>query len=103
MTLEERLAAAGVKTLEELEAKIKADAAAEVKAAAIAEEAKLRKQITDLESIKASQGGEIGELRKNKEALEEAQRKLAEFEQSKKTDNGQSKVPLRRTEQLPTT
>ena len=74
MTLEERLTEAGVKTLAELEAKIKADAAAEVKATALAEEAKLRKQITDLETIKASQGGEIGELRKNKEALAEAER-----------------------------
>ena len=93
MTLEERLTQAGVATLAELEAKIKADAAAEVKATATAEEAKLRKQITDLETIKASQGGEIGELRKNKEALAEAERKLAEFEKSKKTDNGTPKDP----------
>lgn len=99
MTLEERLTAEGVKTIEELEAKIKAAAAAEVKAAALAEEAKLRKQITDLEAIKASQGGEIGELRKNAEALAEAQRKLAEFEQSKQTENGQVKVgPVVKTE-----
>lgn len=98
MTLEERLAAAGVTTLEELEAKIKADAAAAVRAEAQSEEAKLRKQITDLEAIKASQGGEIGELRKNKEALEEAQRKLAEFE-SKKTGNEPTKVaPVEKTE-----
>ena len=88
MTLEERLTQAGVASLDELEAKIKADAAAEVKATATAEEAKLRKQITDLENIKASQGGEIGELRKDKEALTEAKRRLAEFEISKKTDNG---------------
>ena len=85
MTLEERLSEAGVTTLAELEAKIKAD----VKAAALAEEAKLRKQITDLETIKASQGSEIGELRKNKEALVEAERKLAEFNELKKTGNGQ--------------
>lgn len=99
MTLEERLEQAGVTTLEELEAKIKADAAAEVKAKAAAEEAALRKQISDLEAIKASQGGEIGELRKNKEALEEAQRKLAEFEQSKKTDDDPPKAaPVEKTE-----
>ena len=83
MTLEERLAEAGVSTLEELEAKIKADATAE----ATATEAKLRKQVTDLETIKASQGTEIGDLRKNGEALKEAQAKLAEFEESKKTGN----------------
>jgi hypothetical protein len=97
MTLEERLTAAGVKTLEELEAKIKADAAAEVRAVATAEEAKLRKQITDLETIKASQGGEIGELRKNKEALAEAQRKLEEFE-SKKTKDAATPPPVVKTE-----
>ena len=93
MTLEERLTQAGVTTLAELEAKIKADTAAEVKTAAVAEEARLRKQITDLETIKASQGGEIGELRKNKEALAEAERKLAEFEKSKKTGNEPPKDP----------
>lgn len=98
MTLEERLADAGVTTLEELEAKIKADAAAEVKASATAEEAKLRKQITDLETIKASQGGEIGELRKNKEALAEAERKLAEFEESKKTKDAATPPPVTKTE-----
>ncbi len=98
MTLEERLTQAGVTSLAELEAKIKADAAAEVKAATLAEEAKLRKQITDLETIKASQGGEIGELRKNKEALAEAERKLAEFE-SKKTGNEPPKdSPAEKTE-----
>jgi hypothetical protein len=93
MTLEERLTQAGVTTLAELEAKIKTDTAAEVKATALAEEAKLRKQITDLETIKASQGGEIGELRKNKEALAEAERKLADFEKSKKTGNEPPKDP----------
>ncbi|GAF74644.1 unnamed protein product, partial [marine sediment metagenome] len=86
MTLEERLAEAGVATLEELEAKIKADAIASTSATATAEEAKLRKQITDLETIKASQGTEIGDLRKNEGALKEAQAKLAEFE-SNKTEN----------------
>jgi hypothetical protein len=83
MTLEERLSEAGVATLEELEAKIKADASA----SSTAEEAKLRKQITDLETIKASQGTEIGGLRKNESALKEAELKLAEFEQSKKSEN----------------
>lgn len=97
MTLEERLTQAGVTTLAELEAKIKADAASEVTAKATAEEAKLRKQITDLETIKASQGGEIGELRKDKEALAEAKRKLAEFE-SKKTDNGNPNPPAEKSE-----
>jgi len=99
MTLEERLAAEGVTTLEELEAKIKANAAAEIKAKADAEEARLRKQITDLETIKASQGGEIGELRKSKEALEEAERKLAEFEESKKAEDASGPPPVIKTEQ----
>lgn len=98
MTLEERLSDAGVTTLEELEAKIKADAAAEVKAAAAAEEATLRKQITDLEAIKASQGTEIGDLRKNKEALAEAERKLAEFNESKKTKDAATPPPATKTE-----
>ena len=84
MTLEERLSEAGVATLEELEAKIKADATASY----TAEEAKLRKQVTDLETIKASQGTEIGDLRKKEEALVAAELKLAEFEQSKKTEDG---------------
>jgi hypothetical protein len=97
MTLEERMAAEGVTTLDELEAKIKADAASEVRAAAAAEEAKLRKQITDLETIKASQGGEIGELRKNKEALAEAQQKLAQFE-SKKAEDAANPPPVTKTE-----
>ena len=87
MTLEERLAEAGVATLEELEAKIKADATASVTATTTAEEAKLRKQITDLETIKASQGTEIGTLRKNDGALAEAQAKLAKFEESKEDGN----------------
>lgn len=86
MTLEERLSEAGVATLEELEAKIKADAIETAKTASTAEEAKLRKQITDLETIKASQGTEIGDLRKTAEALAESQQKLAKFE-SKKTEN----------------
>jgi len=93
MTLEERLSEAGVADLAGLEAKIKADALAE----GTAEEANLRRQITDLEAIKSSQGGEIGELRKNKEALTEAERKLAEFE-SKKTEDAAKPAPVVKTE-----
>jgi len=95
MTLEERLDEAGVATFEELEAKIKAD----VRAAALAEEAKLRKQISDLEIIKGQQGTEIGDLRKNKEALAEAERKLAEFQESKKTEKETEPPPVIKTEQ----
>lgn len=84
MTLEERLAEAGVTTLEELEAKIKSDAITDAKAAANAEEAKLRKQISDLELIKGQQGTKQGELTKE---LEAAKEKLAEFEESKQTEN----------------
>lgn len=69
MTLEEMLKTNGVETIEEYNAKI----AAEAKEAAVneqraAEEA-LRKQIRDLEEIKAKQGGAIGDSRKEIDAL----------------------------------
>jgi len=86
MTLEERLSEAGVATLEELEAKIKADAIASAKVDANATEASLRKQVSDLELIKGQQGTKQGQLTKD---LAEAQTKLAEFEESKKTENEQ--------------
>ena len=98
-TLEERLSEAGVDSLEALEAKIKADATAEVKAEAAAEEAKLRKQVTDLETIKASQGTEIGNLRKDSEELTEAKRKLAGFEESKKTEDEQTPPKPEKTDE----
>ena len=84
MTLEERLAAAGVTTLEALEAKIAADA----KAALVAEKeaiiAAKEKQIKDLEAIKGNQGTEIGTLRTAVNAL---QTSLEQFKESKKTEN----------------
>jgi hypothetical protein len=76
MELADILKEKGVTSLEELEAKIKADALKEKEA----EEALLRKQIKDLEEIKAKQGDTIGTTRKE---LDEAKGKLIEMEKLK--------------------
>lgn len=76
MELEEVLKAKGVTTLEELEAKIKADAKKEADAA----EVTLRKQIKDLEAIKDSQGQTIGDARKEADLLKA---RLLEIEKEK--------------------
>lgn len=82
MTLDERLKDAGVDTLEELETQIRNNAEAE----ALKKSDKLKTQLTDLEGIKASQGNEIGDLRKEKESMED---KLKQFEESKQTKNAE--------------
>jgi hypothetical protein len=84
MELEEILKAKGVSSLEELEAKIKADALKEKEAS----ETLLRKQIKDLELIKASQGDTIGATRKE---IDEAKAKLIELERISATKNLENK------------
>jgi hypothetical protein len=76
MELEEALKAKGVTTLDELEAKIKANAIREKEE----QEAALRKQIKDLEEIKAKQGDSLGSTRKE---LDDAKAKLLELEKEK--------------------
>ena len=73
------MAAAGVTTIAELKAKINTDAEA---ASAQATEA-LKKQVSDLEIIKATQGNEKGAL---KTELDGVKAKLAEFESKKPED-----------------
>jgi hypothetical protein len=79
MDLEQVLKDKGVTSIEELEAKIKADALKEKEA----QEALLRKQIKDLEEIKAKQGDSLGNAIKE---LDEAKAKLLEIEKGKIVD-----------------
>jgi len=93
MELETVLEAEGVKTLEELKAKIKADAEKAALGTSAEKEAGLVKQIADLEAIKATQGDEVGTLRKD---LEEAKEQLDKIEE-KKTKNAE--IPAEKTEE----
>lgn len=83
MELAEQLEAKGVKTLDELEAKIKADAQAQAQQTIDG----LKSQIENLETIKGSQGDQLGDLRKQLEAAEEAKKALAEKIAEKKPDS----------------
>jgi len=80
MTLEEKLDEAGVKTLEELEAKIRNEA----EASSVKENESLKEQVKNLEMIKASQGNKVGDALKAKEAAEAKLEELKESTQAKK-------------------
>jgi hypothetical protein len=80
MELADMLKENGVETLEEYNAKIKSDAITAANKDKEESDALLRKQIKDLEEIKAKQGGTLGETRKE---LDEMKSKLLDLEKGK--------------------
>ncbi len=97
-TLEERLDEAGVKTLEELEAKIVAEATAAVETEIKEAKDALKKQIEDLEKIKGTQGTEIGDLRKRVEEAEKRAESLKNLEESKQVEDGEGQASSEKSE-----
>lgn len=91
-TLEETLSANGVATLEELTAKIAKDTADRIEKEKADAEALLKKQIKDLEEIKAKQGEKIGLLQKATELSKE--KELLMSDGTKKPDDAPADVTV---------
>ena len=86
-TIAELLESKGVSTLEELESKIKTEAQAATLLSVEEQKAGLKKQIADLETIKAAQGDEVGTLRKD---LADAKEKLEKMDVGKNAEDADS-------------